>query len=119
MTHIFGRNATLELERNLNVFLEPYGEENLKTIKKIREEKRRKGMIIGEKEAIPVETYSREDGLPMTSHMQNFIDCVRTRERTRCNEDDGFEEAVTLVMSVIAYREKRMVTWDPVKQDIV
>jgi hypothetical protein len=51
--------------------------------------------------------------------MQNFIDCVRSRERTRCNEDDGFDEAVTLVMSVISYREKRMVTWDPGKKEIV
>jgi hypothetical protein len=55
----------------------------------------------------------------MAVHMQNFIDCVRTRERTRCNEDDGFEEAVTCIMSIIAFKEKREVKWDPVKQEVV
>lgn len=47
------------------------------------------------------------------SHMENFLQCVRTRERTWCNEDEAFIEAVTLLMSVESYRRKRLVRWDP------
>ena len=58
-------------------------------------------------------------GLAFTGHVQNFVDCIRTRGRTRCNEDDAFEEAVTCMMSTIAYKEKRQVSWDPVREEIV
>lgn len=52
-------------------------------------------------------------------HLQDFLDCVRTREKTRCNEDEAFIEAVTLIMSVESYNQKRQVRWDPVKEEIV
>jgi len=51
--------------------------------------------------------------------MQNFINCVRSREKPRCHIDVAFEEAVTAIMSVIAYKEKRQVTWDPVRQEVI
>jgi predicted dehydrogenase len=114
-THIFGRNARLELTRELRLFLEPYGERNLQLNQQARD--RLPGA--GEKTAVPVVRFSRSDAGPFSTHMENFIDCVRSRQRTRCNEDDGFEEAVTLVMSVIAYKERRMVTWDEQKKAIV
>jgi hypothetical protein len=72
---------------------------------------------------IPIYTYKGDEEIYSTNrmavHMQNFIDCVRTRKRTRCNEDDGFEEAVTCIMSITAFKEKREVKWDPVKQEVV
>ena len=117
---IFGQNATLESEQEgMNVFLEPYGEKNLGIIEKLREQKTKKGEEIKKGEAIPVYTYSREEGLYFTSHMQNFIDCIRTREKPRCNIDVGFEVAVTAIMSAIAYRQKKMVTWNPVRQEVI
>ena len=42
----------------------------------------------------------REGELQVSSHMQNFIDCVRSRELPRCHVDRAFEEAVTLLMSL-------------------
>lgn len=56
---------------------------------------------------------------PQPLHMQNFIDCVRNRKRTKCNEDEAFIEAATFLMSATAYHEKREVRWDAAKQDIV
>jgi predicted dehydrogenase len=53
------------------------------------------------------------------NHMQEFFDCVRTRKKTKCNEDEGFIETVTYLMAVKSLREKRQVRWDPVAQEIV
>jgi predicted dehydrogenase len=115
---VFGRNATLVLTGDLTMYLEPNGAQNQALIERARQDRRKAGLNVGEKEPVPVLTFTRQEG-QLSSHMQNFFDCVRSRERTRCNEDDGFDEAVTLVMSVISYREMRMVTWDPRKQEIV
>ena len=52
-------------------------------------------------------------------NMENFVDCIRTRQKPRCSEDEGLEEAVTSVMSVIAFKEKRQVAWDKSKQEVV
>ncbi|MHC4475690.1 MAG: Gfo/Idh/MocA family protein [Planctomycetota bacterium] len=53
------------------------------------------------------------------SHMEDFLNCVRTRGKPKCNEDEAFVEAVTCAMSVEAYQQKRQARWDPVKQQIV
>ncbi len=52
-------------------------------------------------------------------HMQDFINCVRSGETPKCNEDEAFIETATFLMSVAALKENRKVRWDPVKQDIV
>ncbi|MGE5646584.1 MAG: Gfo/Idh/MocA family protein [Acidobacteriota bacterium] len=52
-------------------------------------------------------------------HMENFIDCVRTRKTPNCGVDRAFEEGVTIAMAVEAYRKERKVRWDPVKEEIV
>ena len=51
--------------------------------------------------------------------MQDFFDCVRSRELPRCHVDRAFEEAVALLMSLEAYRQERKVKWDPAKEEIV
>jgi hypothetical protein len=55
----------------------------------------------------------------VSSHMENFVECTRTRERPRCHVDRAFEEAVALLMSLEAYRRDTKVRWDPVKEEIV
>lgn len=52
-------------------------------------------------------------------HMQDFLNCVRTREQPQCNEDEAFIETVVIAMAMEAYREKREVRWDATKQEIV
>jgi hypothetical protein len=51
--------------------------------------------------------------------MQNFLDCVRSRELPRCHVDRAFEEAVALLMSLEAFRRDTKVRWDPVREEIV
>jgi predicted dehydrogenase len=52
-------------------------------------------------------------------HFQDFLNCVRTRGKTQCNEDEAFIETATLLMSVESYRLKRQVRWDPANEEIV
>ncbi|MCX8035759.1 MAG: Gfo/Idh/MocA family oxidoreductase [Candidatus Sumerlaeia bacterium] len=56
---------------------------------------------------------------PQPTHMQDFFNCIRTGGKPKDNEDEAFIEAVTCIMSVEAYKQKRTVQWDPVKQEIV
>lgn len=51
--------------------------------------------------------------------MQDFLRCVRTGERPKCNEDEAFIEAVTYLMSVESYHKKREVRWDSQTEAIV
>jgi predicted dehydrogenase len=60
---------------------------------------------------------TKENAKP--DHLQDFLNCVRTRGRTQCNEDEAFIETATLMMSVEAYRQKRQVRWDAEKEEIV
>jgi predicted dehydrogenase len=61
-----------------------------------------------------------EKGWPSgEDHMRNFIDCVRSRELPRCHVGRAFEEAVTIMMSVEAYRREKKVRWNPEKEEIV
>jgi len=52
-------------------------------------------------------------------HLEDFLECVRTREKPRCNEDEAFIETAVVMMSVEAYRQKRQVRWDAEKEAIV
>jgi hypothetical protein len=52
------------------------------------------------------------------SHMQNFFDCVRSREKPNCNEDEAYIETTTIVMAVESFMKKREVRWNDQKQDV-
>lgn len=54
-----------------------------------------------------------------TSHMRNFIDCMRSREETRCGVQRAWEEAATVMMSVESFRRERKVKWDAAREEIV
>jgi predicted dehydrogenase len=52
-------------------------------------------------------------------HMQNFLDCVRSRKQPNCPLEIGFRAAVACRMAVEAYRQSRVINWDAEKEDIV
>jgi predicted dehydrogenase len=56
---------------------------------------------------------------PQPDHVEDFLNCVRTREKPKCNEDEALVEAAACNMSVAAHKEKRLVRWDPVRQVII
>ena len=53
------------------------------------------------------------------SHMQDFINCVRSRGRPKCSVDEAFIETATYLMSIAAFEQQRTVRWDAAKEDIV
>ncbi len=64
--------------------------------------------------------YSMRDGeLTVSSHMEDFFACMRSRQLPRCHVGRAFEETVTILMSVESFRRERKVRWDPVKETIV
>jgi predicted dehydrogenase len=52
-------------------------------------------------------------------HMQNFIDCVRSRKQPNCPLEIGFRSAVACQMAVASYRQGRTVRWDEKREEIV
>jgi predicted dehydrogenase len=64
--------------------------------------------------------YSMKKGeLEVSSHFQNFIDCVRSRAMPRCGVDRAFEEAATVFLSVEAYKRSTKVRWEAGGEEIV
>ena len=61
----------------------------------------------GENEiSIPVEE------TPRWAHMQNFLDCMRSRQKPTLDVETGMRAQVTISMAVQAYREGRVLYWD-------
>ncbi len=60
-----------------------------------------------------------EGEMRVSSHMEDFLDCARSRSMPRCHVDRAFEELVAVLMSVEAFRQERKVRWDPEKEEIV
>lgn len=52
-------------------------------------------------------------------HMQNFFDCMRSRQEPNCPFEIGFRSAVACYMAITSYREKRTVRWDEKAEEVV
>jgi predicted dehydrogenase len=52
-------------------------------------------------------------------HMQNFVDCVRSRKEPNCPFEIGFRSAIACQMTVSSYRQGRTVHWDEGREEIV
>jgi predicted dehydrogenase len=52
-------------------------------------------------------------------HVQNFLDCVRSRKEPNCPFEIGFRSAIACQMAVTSYRQGRTVRWYAEREDIV
>lgn len=52
-------------------------------------------------------------------HMQNFFDCVRSREEPNCPFKIGYNSAIACQMSLAAFHHRRAVRWNAETEDIV
>jgi hypothetical protein len=64
---------------------------------------------------IPNEIHLHESG----SHEGNFIDCIRTRNKTICDAEIGHRTATICHLSGIAERLGRPIEWDPKEEKIL
>ena len=109
-TFILGRDAALEVSTNWCRVFE--GEWKPKYMDRIWD--------LESRGQLPPPLYSMKKGeLEVSSHMRNFIDCLRTGETPRCGMERAWQEAVTVAMSVEAYRKERKVRWDLAAEQIV
>jgi predicted dehydrogenase len=51
-------------------------------------------------------------------HLQNFLDCVRSRKQPNCPFEIGFRSAIACQMAVASYRQGRTVRWDAEREEI-
>jgi predicted dehydrogenase len=109
-TYILGRDASIEVHTD---WCKLYGAEWKP------EGVRKAGEARSAGKPVPPDYEMKKGELEVSSHMRNFVDCIRSGETPRCGIDRAWEEAVTVVMSVEAYRKERKVRWDPVKEQIV
>jgi predicted dehydrogenase len=119
ITHLLGRDMSLEISPN---FCRTYAAEWKPEFGKKITGARQKSAEIGlapQDAVVPPDYSMKRDEVQVSSHMQDFIDCVRTRGLPRCHVDRAFEEAVALLMSVEAYKRERKVRWDPAKEAII
>jgi predicted dehydrogenase len=67
------------------------------------------------------EKANRPQGVPLTgntpdqNHMQNWLDCMRSRKTPNASVDIGYRSAIAAHMVNIAYREKQRVTFESAK----
>lgn len=52
-------------------------------------------------------------------HMDNFIDCVFTRKQPTMNAERGYKVAVSISMSVLSYRKRKMLYFDSDKEMVM
>lgn len=55
---------------------------------------------------------------PRENHMENFLRCVRTREKPVLDADTAYRAMVPIGMSVQSYREGRMLYWDAAREKV-
>jgi predicted dehydrogenase len=119
VAQFLGRDVSLEVSPS---FCRTYAAEwKPEFIKKVSESRDIASKIgLAQEDAVILPDYSMKRGeLQVSSHMTDFIDCIRTRALPRCHVDRAFEEAVALLMSVEAYKRERKVKWDPAREMIV
>ena len=53
------------------------------------------------------------------AHLQNFLNCVRSRAKPNCPFEIGFRSAIACQMAIASYRQGRTVRWDAGREEIV
>jgi phosphatidylserine decarboxylase len=53
------------------------------------------------------------------SHSENFLDCVRTRQRTICDAQTAHRAMSVILVGGIAEQLKRPLKWDPQREQFL
>jgi len=52
-------------------------------------------------------------------HMEDWVNCMQSRGTPKCSTDEAFIETATFLMSLASYQQRRVVRWDPVREEII
>lgn len=53
------------------------------------------------------------------NHAKNFLDCVKSRQRPICDIETGHRSSSTALLGNVAYRSRRRIVWDGVKEQVI
>ncbi|MBI1898931.1 MAG: Gfo/Idh/MocA family oxidoreductase [Acidobacteria bacterium] len=71
-------------------------------------------------DAAELTVQSKGDGTPPHQvHVQNFLDCVRSGKEPNCPVELGFRVSIACRMAVDSLRQRRTLTWDAAREQIV
>ena len=68
---------------------------------------------------IKPEQGKRVDGDLTAQHIRNFLDCVKSRQRTNCDMETGHRSTTFALLANIALATKSRIEWDPKKERII
>jgi predicted dehydrogenase len=78
------------------------------------------GVVVRPEHAYQAErTELRVAAKPRPGHMDNFLQCVRTRERPACDAQTGYRVMVAIALGVLAYRQGKAMMFDPEREELV
>jgi hypothetical protein len=77
------------------------------------------GDMVASSEALLVGKKAKVSGYPANFHIRDFLDCVRSRGRTRANADAACHAHIACHASNVALFLKRKVQYDPVKNEFI
>ncbi len=118
-TYIFGRDASLEVASNwCRLYDAEWKPEAQDALREARKKYQAAGLDPELAMADPIYSFKKGE-MEVTNHQRDWIDCIRSGQRPRCDMDRAWEEAVTIVMSVESYFKERKVKWDPVNEQVV
>jgi hypothetical protein len=119
VAQFLGREMTLEVSpRFCRTYSAEWKPEYRDKTRQLQDKASQAGLA-PEEIVVPPEYSMKRDELSVSTHMANFIECMRSRETPRCCVDRAFQEAVALLMSVEAFRRERKVKWDAAKEEIL
>ncbi|MEK7404676.1 MAG: Gfo/Idh/MocA family oxidoreductase [Acidobacteriota bacterium] len=61
----------------------------------------------------------RVNNRPRPDHMENFLECVRTRQQPNANAGDGYRATAVIELAQRSYREQKMMVFDPRTMKVV
>jgi predicted dehydrogenase len=63
--------------------------------------------------------YQRGKTPPQPNHMEDWVNCIRSRGTPKCSTDEAFIETATFLMSLEAQQRGRRVKWDSAREEII
>ena len=56
---------------------------------------------------------------PRLAHMDNWLDCIRTRNKPHLDADTGYRIMTAIALGVESYRKEKVMRFDPERQRVI